>query len=1088
MPDIIIIPEIMHKFNSFTLFSSLLFLLASFGNLQLSKAETIPYTAAALGDHEKIGIKSGTASSAQSGYGIEKSFDGDKSTLYHSTWGSTAFPVTLTYNLTTASKLDYFVYNTRTDGSSNGNFRDFDVLVRESGSTTFTKVLTKNLNGVAGSWKIYFDTTLTNVESVRFYIRSGAGDGNGFAACTEMEFYKTKEGAFNPSSFFTDASCSTLKDGLTREEITSIGNPFYKQLALDLFDKAYATEFRIQDYKAWPHPDDFSRNNRVGTYSLCDNPTGIFVRQGDTVIVFIDNMDDVPVSLTLKNYNKPGGNGYWDNSYFGLSEGANRVIADRDGLFYVFYHSTAKHSTLPAVKIHFAYGKVNGYYDSEKHSTADWSRILNATKYEYFDALGKYAHLSYPTASFKKNASTTGPQLVANYNDLVHMQREFMGYYRFPNRDPKNRSHFVVMYHSYMYSTSYHTGYEVGTMDGLTNATNVRRYPWGPAHEVGHANQHSPLLKWIGTTEVTNNIQSLYVQTSWGNVSRLTEENRYQDAFDEIITGGAAHAQANIWHKLVSMWQLELFFSRVLGRTDFYSSLYEGARKRPTGSNNGEYQLNFVKMVVDSAQADLSEFFTTWGYLKPINISIEDYSTAQMTITSSQSNATLQYIKNKNFEKLPYKIQYITDTNWQLYKNKATVEQGSAALIGNSMRMSGWKNVVAFEVWQGSKLVAVSQSQQISFPGNYTDSTKIYAIQYDGTPIEVVPQLTVIRDEPRVSTSTTEYWYIVKNMGQEATNNNSNRSFSSLTMGASGTLAGANTLPVLRSQKWKLVDVNGKTGLMNEAGLYLGSDFKATSTPVGWTLENVSQGGSTGYRLAQHSGSSLTTVAHLSNSLSLMNYTENDAASVWQFIPADALITSTNEVGYPYYITTMRVDQGIIGARINYDDATNAVNIQAGSSAWKIVNYSAASGACNLMNEAGKYLNLSGSALTLSDSPRAFYIYLTSLDGMAGYRISLNTYSGSSMLNMTNTGTLNTSTTLSTGSLWQISPLLITSTSTATVDRPTIQFSNGQLTVNGDDKLEIFNLQGHEIQNLNLTPGIYIIHYNNSYFKYILSI
>ena len=503
------------------------------------QAETVPYTSTALGNQLKISIKNGTATSVQPGNGIERSFDGDMSTMYHSTWGSTTFPVTLTYFLTEASDIDYFVYHTRTSGN-NGNFREFDVLVRETGTTIFNKVLTKDLGGASGAWKVYFDETVKNIDAVRFSVRSGAGDGNGFAAVAEMEFYKAKEGAFNITGIFTDASCTTIKEGITRNQLTEIENPFYRQLALDIFDNTYATEFRIQDFKAWPHPDDFSRINRVGTHSLCDNPTGIFVRQGDTVIVFVEDTYDVPVSLTLKNYNNPEGNGYWWNSFYGLSKGANRIVADREGLFYVFYHSTDKHETVPPVKIHFAYGKVNGYYDSGKHSAADWTRILTNTNYEYFDALGKYAHLSFPTASFKKNAATTGPQLIASYNNLVYLQRDFMGYYKYPNRDPKNRDHLVVMYHSYMYATSYHTGYNVGTMDHLTNLSTLRSSPWGPAHEVGHTNQHRPLLRWIGLTEVTTNIKSLLVQTNWGNRSRLIEENRYQNAFNEIIIEGKA--------------------------------------------------------------------------------------------------------------------------------------------------------------------------------------------------------------------------------------------------------------------------------------------------------------------------------------------------------------------------------------------------------------------------------------------------------------------------------------------------------------------------------------------------------------------
>ena len=44
---------------------------------------------------------------------------------------------------------------------------------------------------------------------------------------------------------------------------------------------------------------------------------------------------------------------------------------------------------------------------------------------------------------------------------------------------------------------------------------------WGPAHEVGHCNQTRPGLKWSGLTEVSNNIMSLFIQTSFGRPCKL---------------------------------------------------------------------------------------------------------------------------------------------------------------------------------------------------------------------------------------------------------------------------------------------------------------------------------------------------------------------------------------------------------------------------------------------------------------------------------------------------------------------------------------------------------------------------------------
>src|SRR5574344_2116327 len=53
----------------------------------------------------------GSANQNESGYGIEKSYDGITSTYDHSPWGSNRpFPVILTYTLQEASHIDYVTY------------------------------------------------------------------------------------------------------------------------------------------------------------------------------------------------------------------------------------------------------------------------------------------------------------------------------------------------------------------------------------------------------------------------------------------------------------------------------------------------------------------------------------------------------------------------------------------------------------------------------------------------------------------------------------------------------------------------------------------------------------------------------------------------------------------------------------------------------------------------------------------------------------------------------------------------------------------------------------------------------------------
>lgn len=47
----------------------------------------------------------------------------------------------------------------------------------------------------------------------------------------------------------------------------------------------YPAEFRIQEYKAWPHPDAQSETHKTSPYSLRDNPTGISVKDGEQLMI-----------------------------------------------------------------------------------------------------------------------------------------------------------------------------------------------------------------------------------------------------------------------------------------------------------------------------------------------------------------------------------------------------------------------------------------------------------------------------------------------------------------------------------------------------------------------------------------------------------------------------------------------------------------------------------------------------------------------------------------------------------------------------------------------------------------------------------
>lgn len=696
-------------------------------------------------DDVKVKVSSGIASSFQPGANINLSFDDDMETLYHSPWvngASNYFPITLDYNFLNEESIDYLIYHPRQSGP-NGNFKETEIWISTEAEPNFTKVMDYDFKGSNSATKIAFDKPIVKPKAVRFIVKSGAGDGQGFASCAEMEFYKINPNKFDPLSLFTDLTCTELKSSVTLEDIGKVSNNLFRNIALYMFKGNYPREFRIEDYKAWPHPNDWARENKTSTLSLLDNPTGISVSNGEELIVFVGETHGYSLSLKIQNLDKPGGDGYNNASTYPLTTGVNKIKARNKGLGYVFYH-TADYETAPKVKIHFATGMVNGYYDSEKHEPSEWSKYLNAAVDKYFDVVGEHVHLTFPTESFKAHAANDGEKLIAAYDQLVALEKDFMGLNKY-NRPTINRSYYHVMYTSYMYSTSYRTAYEVGTLPSILNLNTFRSTPWGPAHEQGHSFQTRPGFKWLGMTEVTNNVHSLYVQTEFGNASRIQSEdmgrynNRYEKAYHNSFVKNIVHpGEDDVFCKLVSLWQLQLYFSNATGIKDFYKDYYEKVRISSNKLNAGEQQLQFVKDVCDVSQTNLIRFFQKWGYLTVFDGEIDDYGKGQLTVTQNQIDQVISDIESKNYPVVTDVIEYISDSNWESFKRMATIQKGSATKSGKAIKMANWNNVVAYEVYENDKLIFVSNLSSFDLDTSTNQNTKVFAIAYDGTKTEVL--------------------------------------------------------------------------------------------------------------------------------------------------------------------------------------------------------------------------------------------------------------------------------------------------------------------------------------------------------------
>lgn len=566
---------------------------------------------------------------------------------------------------------------------------------------------------------------------------------------------------YDPLTLFTDQTCSALKTGITDEDIKACKSDFHKNIALYLKAGKYPSEFRIQEYKAYPHPDTQAKANKTSPYSLLDNPTGMAIGNGEELVIFVGETAGQKIQIRIQDLAVPGDDGFGGISYT-LNEGVNQIHAPKKGLIYILYH-TEDFETAHPVKIHIASGHVNGYFDVTKHSGSDWKRLRDAAKEPFFDVIGKYAHLTFPTKDFILY-TPDGKALIEAYDKIVESEMLLMGLFKY-NKVFKNRMYFNVTYRGYMYATSYHTAYHESTMPDLCDVSKLTdKSLWGPCHEVGHCNQTRPGLKWHGTTEVTNNIMSMYLQNSIFKrdshlqTTKLNDgsPNRYAKAWTEIIAANAPHCDFksnDVFCKLVPFWQLELYFGNVLGQTPlqqddkggFYPDVYEYVRTHPDLNTAGEQQTEFVYICSQVAQMDLTDFFTKWGFLTPVETTIDDYGNGQVKVTQARVEEIKQRVASLNYPQPNVALEYITDNNWKLYQNPQPVIEGQAMRSGNTLKMTDWKNVVAYEVTnkEGKKIFI---SEGILFPdatASFTINTdweegfKVYAVSASGERTEV---------------------------------------------------------------------------------------------------------------------------------------------------------------------------------------------------------------------------------------------------------------------------------------------------------------------------------------------------------------
>ncbi len=716
--------------------------------------------------NKQLKVTGGKASSEQKGCEIEKAFDGNAETIYHSSWGNTKtqFPVILEFYFEQGEDIDFIEYHQR-QSKENGEFQEFELWAKTKETNEYKKVGDFDFKDGNIQKPITLKERLTGATGVKFIINRGL---NNFVSCAEMQFFQYGTPFDGYPNLFSDKLCTQLKDKLDQPEISNDKDPFFKQIAQHMLDGTYSKEYRIQEYTAYPPILSVASKLKISQYNSYENPTGIYFDAGEEVVIFVGETNDEYLSLCIPNFSKES------EEHYTLFRGINKFKIRESGLGYISYF-TPNYAQAQPIKIHIAGGRVNGYFDKNKHSQSDWKKNLEASIAKYFDIKGDYINLCYTTADLKAYCND-GMELISLYDDIVYQEFEIMGLVKY-DRVPKNHMFARTVDIEGIFADAVGAGFGARFMNFLANAKRLKQEgTWAVAHELGHVNQIRPGLLWVSTTEVTNNIYSSLVRYKYTPNYMPLEHEIINDGDNNYVIGGRFNCFLNYgvltgeqwlcqkgqdkmedyqnggdhFVKLVPLWQLLLYYKIAKGtswsKPDWYADLAEKVRNTDDKDmSNGTLQLNFMRNTIDIVQEDLTDFFYTVGMLKPIDKYMDDYTKGQLTITQQDCDDLRNYAKKYKKPASAF-IYYLSANSLKAFEEKKSVvglynkgikldKMKNVCTVDNNI----WKNVTVFETYSGNKLtkialVGTNSKDQTSTLVRYPEgSTRIEAIAWDGT-------------------------------------------------------------------------------------------------------------------------------------------------------------------------------------------------------------------------------------------------------------------------------------------------------------------------------------------------------------------
>lgn len=708
---------------------------------------------------------------------IEHSFDdkfiADGGVPYHSKWGQSAdFPVILEYYFEGNTDIDYFIYHTN---SGNGTFGKFNVYTQTKENTEYVHQGSYDFN-MRNSPSIASLKTPVKATKVKFEVHSGK---NGYVSCDEMQFFKkNKKNTLEEQllTVFTDITYSEIKPDVTQEQIEALPE-FFIQTASALKDDSYnkwEKEFRIREYCPYSSADEWADKLMTRKYGDLDNPTGIYVNEGDEVVVLVG--DTHGQSISIQNIGEETSKGYAQTSVNGdiypLKEGVNKLTAKQTGMLFVMYNTNIQNPDAQPIKIHIPLGggKVCGFFSLKEHQTNEkYKELIDKADYKYFCVIGNAIILYFHHKQLKAAVPYDILSSIELWDNMIQWQQELMGIEDVYPKQMNNHIFAISPEGGYMWASEGRIGFVYTVLGDILRKSYLMasRNSWGPAHEIGHV--HQGAINWASTTESSNNLFSNYTIYKFGqNCSRGTElavpeyaanvkkatlvfrrcvENKAWCDFGTDYQGEdpEMHARMN--------WQLWNYYHRCGYNPQFFPTLFKLMREnRVSTQDPGENQMMYARMACRAANENLTDFFERWGFFVPISMKVNQYGTYNYIVTDAMIKETKEFMKqfpapkhafyyledrkkgDPGLDTTPPDVGYFT----QFAEDMKITKQITYTISGHQVNVQNGEQAVAFEIKENDNLKYFGTSFQFEIPNTISpDRVKLYAVQADGVRIEM---------------------------------------------------------------------------------------------------------------------------------------------------------------------------------------------------------------------------------------------------------------------------------------------------------------------------------------------------------------